>query len=209
MMSEAAGAPHRHQGRMAPGELYPRVGFIATNPSRPAERMVVFYHQRGTVEQWIKEGKERDQLEAAIVPLVPGQRRSPPAAQAGLQPRQRPARVGAAGDSRAPVAYDAAREVREDRRQGCAARSRHDLPDGRGRRAEVAVPGDPAAHRRAATSTGAIMTGCGDLDTTMAGGGRAMSSARGSCPTRRENRCAGSSMRHRSGDCVRNKRQNY
>ena len=27
-----------------PGELYPRVGFIVTNPSRCAERMVAFYN---------------------------------------------------------------------------------------------------------------------------------------------------------------------
>ena len=40
-----------------PGELYPRVGFIITNLARPAERVVSFYNQRGTAEQWIKEGK--------------------------------------------------------------------------------------------------------------------------------------------------------
>lgn len=40
-----------------PGELYPRVGFIVTNMSHPAERVVVFYNKRGTAEQWIKEGK--------------------------------------------------------------------------------------------------------------------------------------------------------
>ena len=40
-----------------PGELYPRVGFIVTNLSRPADRVVVFYNQRGTAEQHIKEGK--------------------------------------------------------------------------------------------------------------------------------------------------------
>ncbi len=40
-----------------PGELYPRVGFIVTNLSRKAERVVAFYNQRGTAEQWIKEGK--------------------------------------------------------------------------------------------------------------------------------------------------------
>jgi len=40
-----------------PGELYPRVGFIVTNLSRPAERVVAFYNQRGTAEQSIKEGK--------------------------------------------------------------------------------------------------------------------------------------------------------
>jgi Transposase DDE domain group 1 len=40
-----------------PGELYPRVGFIVTNLSRPADRVVAFYNERGTCEQWIKEGK--------------------------------------------------------------------------------------------------------------------------------------------------------
>jgi Transposase DDE domain group 1 len=40
-----------------PGELYPRVGFIATNMTRPAERVVAFYNQRGTAEQHVKEGK--------------------------------------------------------------------------------------------------------------------------------------------------------
>jgi hypothetical protein len=40
-----------------PGELYPRVGFIVTNMTRPAERVVAFYNQRGTAERWIREGK--------------------------------------------------------------------------------------------------------------------------------------------------------
>jgi hypothetical protein len=40
-----------------PGELYPRVGFIVTNMSRPPERVTLFYNQRGTAEQHIKEGK--------------------------------------------------------------------------------------------------------------------------------------------------------
>ena len=40
-----------------PSELYPRVGFIVTNLARTAGRVVVFYNQRGTAEQWIKEGE--------------------------------------------------------------------------------------------------------------------------------------------------------
>jgi Transposase DDE domain group 1 len=40
-----------------PGELYPRVGFLVTNLRRPPERVVAFYNQRGTAEQWIREGK--------------------------------------------------------------------------------------------------------------------------------------------------------
>ena len=39
-----------------PGELYPRVGFIVTNLSRPADRVVAFCSARQT-EQYIKEGK--------------------------------------------------------------------------------------------------------------------------------------------------------
>jgi hypothetical protein len=40
-----------------PGELYPRVGFIVTNLTSPAKRVVAFYNMRGTAEQYIKEGK--------------------------------------------------------------------------------------------------------------------------------------------------------
>jgi len=46
-----------------PGELYPRVGLdplrgsSVTNLTRPANRIVAFYNQRGTAEPWIKEGK--------------------------------------------------------------------------------------------------------------------------------------------------------
>jgi len=40
-----------------PGELYPRVGFIVSNLARSPEEIVAFYNQRGTCEQWIKEGK--------------------------------------------------------------------------------------------------------------------------------------------------------
>ena len=38
-------------------ELYPRVGFIVTSLTRPAERVSKFYNGRGTAEQWIREGK--------------------------------------------------------------------------------------------------------------------------------------------------------
>ncbi len=47
-----------------PGELFPRVGLdplcgsSVTNLSRPAERVVVFYDQRGTAKQHIKAGKD-------------------------------------------------------------------------------------------------------------------------------------------------------
>jgi hypothetical protein len=40
------------------GELYPRVGFVVTNLTRPAERVSKFHNGRGTAEQYIKEGKQ-------------------------------------------------------------------------------------------------------------------------------------------------------
>ena len=40
-----------------PDELYPRVGFIVTNVTRPAERVVACYNHRGTAKRWIKQGK--------------------------------------------------------------------------------------------------------------------------------------------------------
>jgi hypothetical protein len=39
------------------GDLYPRLGFIVTNPTRPNHRVETFYNGRGTAEQWIKKGK--------------------------------------------------------------------------------------------------------------------------------------------------------
>ena len=65
-----------------PGELYPRVGFIVTNMSRPAERVVAFYNKRGT-------GRQRcDQVDAAVMPDVRRQRGPAPASCARLQSRQ-------------------------------------------------------------------------------------------------------------------------
>jgi hypothetical protein len=39
------------------GELFPRVGFIVTTLTGANRAVVRFYNQRGTAEQWIKEGK--------------------------------------------------------------------------------------------------------------------------------------------------------
>jgi hypothetical protein len=39
------------------GELFPRVGFIVTTLTGTNRAVVRFYNQRGTPEQWIKEGK--------------------------------------------------------------------------------------------------------------------------------------------------------
>ena len=70
-----------------PGELYPRVGFIVTNLSRPSEQVVAFYNQRGPAQQWIKVKRERHQVDAAEVPEVPRQSHPAPASRPGLQSR--------------------------------------------------------------------------------------------------------------------------
>jgi Transposase DDE domain group 1 len=40
------------------GELFPRVGFIATNFTAESRAVVRFYNKRGTAEQWIKKSKQ-------------------------------------------------------------------------------------------------------------------------------------------------------
>jgi Transposase DDE domain group 1 len=64
-----------------PEELYPRVGFIVTNMSRPAERVVAFYNKRGTCEQWIKEGKGYIECHH-LTPFIAELRPQPPPALA-------------------------------------------------------------------------------------------------------------------------------
>jgi hypothetical protein len=63
------------------GRASHRVGFIVTNLARPVERVVAFYNQRGTCEQFIKEGKD-----TAVMPDLRRQRRPPPTSWVGLQP---------------------------------------------------------------------------------------------------------------------------
>ncbi len=143
------------------GELYPRVGFIVTNLSRPAERVVPFYNQRGTAEQWIKEGKNaikwtrlsccsfaanavRLQLHAPAYNLTNFMRTLalPEAVKQWslTSLREKLVKIGA-------------KIVRHGRH----------LPDGRGRGAEGIAPANPAADRWTATKTSpSVATGEAD-----------------------------------------------
>jgi hypothetical protein len=40
-----------------PGELFPRIGFVVTNLLMDPDFIILFYNQRGTAEQHVKEGK--------------------------------------------------------------------------------------------------------------------------------------------------------
>jgi hypothetical protein len=46
------------------------VGFIVTSLTGTNRAVVRFYNQRGTAEQWIKEGKEAT-LDAPLLPPLP------------------------------------------------------------------------------------------------------------------------------------------
>ena len=137
-----------------PGELVPRVGFIVTNMSRPAERVVGFYNQRGTGTM-DKRGQGRDPMDAAVVPVVHRQCRPASAPCARLQSRQLPAHAGDARADQGLVADQPEGEADQDRREGGDPRPLCRLPDGRGCRAEDAVRRDPAADRRPAATVAA------------------------------------------------------
>ena len=62
------GRPHKVEWHQ--GELYPRVGFIVTNMTRPAERVSKFRpRDRRTMDQ---RGQLCAALDAAVLPLLPG-----------------------------------------------------------------------------------------------------------------------------------------
>ena len=138
----------------------PRVGFIVTNLTRPAERVSKFYNGRGTAEQWIREGKNalrwtRLSCHAFRHNAVRLQLRRP-----CLQPRQLPALAGLAAGGRAVVAHDLAREAGQDRRPDRAPRAVRGLPARRGGGAAGAVRRDPAPDRPLArTAHGSGLTG--------------------------------------------------
>ena len=100
-----------------PNELYSRIGLYRHNLARPAERLVAFNNQRGTAEQWIKEGKSAikwTRLSCRTLPPTPSV--SSPCSR--LQSRQLDADRGAARNNRAVVADQPARETDQDRREG-------------------------------------------------------------------------------------------
>jgi hypothetical protein len=131
-----------------PGELYPRVGFIVTNMSRPAERVVAFYNKRGTCEQWIKEGK-------GAIKWTRLSCRTFAANAVRLQLHALAYNLGnflrtlATPKDQGLVTDESEGKTDQDRREGGEPRPLCYLPDGRGRHRTANVPGDFAAHRGA------------------------------------------------------------
>src|SRR5262249_44528100 len=116
-----------------PGELYPRVGFIVTNMSCPAERVVAFYNKRGTCEQRIKEGKGAIKWTRLSCRTFAANAVAAPASCARLQPRQFLADAGDARADQRVVTDKLEGEADQDRRESREPRPLCRLPDGRGR----------------------------------------------------------------------------
>ena len=70
-LADQEAAPHGHQMEWHPGELVSREGFIVTNLSRPAERVVAFDNQRGKAVAVHQGRYVRHQMDPAVMCPVP------------------------------------------------------------------------------------------------------------------------------------------
>jgi len=118
-----------------PGELYPRVGFIVTNMSRPAERVVAFCNKRGTAEQWIKEGKGAIKWARLSCRMFAANAVRLELHALAYNLGNFPTHLGDAGTNQGLVAVEPEGEADQDRRQGHQLWPKHRLP-----MAEVAIP---------------------------------------------------------------------
>jgi hypothetical protein len=142
---------------VAPGPTFPRVGFIVTNMSRPAERVVAFYNKRGTCEQWIKEGK-------GAINWTRLSCRTFAANAVRLQLHALAYNLGNFLRTLAtpePIKEWSMTSLKEktdqDWREGRQPRTLRRLPDGRGGHSAANVPGDFAADRRTAAAASACV----------------------------------------------------
>ena len=136
-----------------PGELYPRVGLIVTNMSPPGRARRCFLQQARNMRAMDQGRQGRDQMDAAVMSDVRGQRRSSSASCAGLQSRQFPAHFGDAGADQGLVADEFEGEAHQDRREGRQPWALCRVPDGRGRHPTASVRRHSAAHRGTSTAT--------------------------------------------------------
>ena len=92
------------------------MGFIVTNLDTDNRAVVRFYNQRGTAEQWIKEGKQALKITRAVLPSLPVERGAAGVERDCLQPGEPVAAAGTAEEDRELVADEFAATVGEDRR---------------------------------------------------------------------------------------------
>jgi Transposase DDE domain group 1 len=147
-----------------PGALCPRVGFIVSNLARSAEGVVVFYNQRGTAEQCIKEGK-------GAIKWTRLSCRTFGANAVRLQLHALAYNLGnfvrtlAIPKMAQPWSLTSpAREADQDRRKGRQSRALRDLPDGRSSGAATDVRRHPVADRPAARNASTRMRATGETE---------------------------------------------
>src|SRR5262249_5300840 len=142
----------------APGDCQGRVASRRTlSPRRlhrdehepPGRARRCFLQQARDVRAMDQGGQGRDQMDAAVVPDVRGQRRAAPTSCARLQSRQFPAHAGDAGADQGLVTDKLEGQADQDRRESREPRPLCRLPDGRGRHRTANVPRDFAADRGA------------------------------------------------------------
>ena len=144
-----------------PGELYPRVDFVITNLTQSVERVGAFYNQRGTAEQWIKDGKGARSTRLSCRTFAANAVRRQLDALAYDMGNFMPT-LGDARDVTTLVTDQPAREANDqDRRQGRQPWAPRDLPDGRDRGAATDVRRHPVADQRVAVSTSPSIKGAG------------------------------------------------
>lgn len=90
----------------------------------------------------------RGQMDAAVMPLIRRQRRSPSAARARLQSPQLPAHADHARADQRLVADEPEGKVDQDRREGGQPRPLRRLPDDRSRYSEKSLRQHPYRHLR-------------------------------------------------------------
>jgi Transposase DDE domain group 1 len=144
-----------------PGELYPRVGFIVTNLARPAERIVAFYNQRGTAEQWIKEGKGAIKWTRLSCRSFADQRR-PPSAPALAYNLGNLMRTLAMPKTAEPWSLTSLREKLIKIGAKVVSHDLCDIPDGRSRGVVADFRRNPLADRPVAGTARGGMKGLGD-----------------------------------------------
>jgi hypothetical protein len=146
--------PHRVAAKVEwhPGELYPRVGFIVTNMTRPAENVVAFLQLARNMRAMDQGRQGRDQMDAAVMSDVHRERRPSSAACAGLQSRQFPAHFSDAGADQGLLADESERKADQDRREGRQPWALCRVPDGRGRHPTESVRRYSAADRGTSTA---------------------------------------------------------
>ena len=111
-----------------------------------SRKVVHFYNQKGTAEQWIREGKCAVKWTRLSCHDFKDNQARLQLFCAGVQSGELPASVGAATVCEALVADHAAREADQDRSQGGETLGIRDLPDGRGGGSTRVVRSDPGPH---------------------------------------------------------------